>query len=216
MSKCGRSLIKGLKNSIYESIGTWDLYKDKSLVDRIYMTLYTCDMFDWAFNSYYAICTFFNNCARLIEYAPLVWQHRNWDHGFVLLFNKKLYEDLYKGCYVKGNHIFTRKEARKLKAVISLFDRIQKEEYDAWQHSYMDRKYGKSEIKFVKIPNTEDKPGGPHSTMICTREEAMNKEQRKDYIKDRKRMWKHEDYQKKQDLDLLGKYIAKYSRKWWT
>jgi hypothetical protein len=43
----------------------------------------------------------------------------------------------------------------------------------------------------------------------------MNEAEKKAYLNERKRMWALEESQRKQDLELLGKYIAKYSRKWW-
>lgn len=65
--------------------------------------VYLNDKLDPIFDLYYKVLSFYKNCKRLIEYAPLVWHHRNWDYGFILRFNKKLHEDLYKGMFIEGS-----------------------------------------------------------------------------------------------------------------
>jgi len=215
MSRLGRELLKGLRSAVAEDVGTWQLYKDEPFFKRLSKVLYTSDLLDPFFKVYYSIDTFIANIARVLKYAPLIWRHRNWDHGFVLKMNIQLYEDLYKGCYVDGNHIFKKSEARKLRTVINLLKRLSEDNYDEWQYDYLNKKYGESEFYFTKIAGTEDKPGGPYSTMQSTRDDRMTPAQREAYIKERKAMFQLEEYQRKQDLKLLGQYIAKYSQKWW-
>jgi hypothetical protein len=215
MSRLGRSFLKSLRGAASEGRGTWQLYKDKPLLERISMVIYTCDLLDPLFKTYYAVDTFFANVKRLIEFAPLVWRHRNWDYGFVLKFNIKLHELLYKGIFKDGHHVYTKNDTRKLQTVINLYKRLYEDQYDNWHYDYLDKKYGKSEIYFTKIAGTEDKPGGPYSTMSSTREDRMTQAQKDAYIADRKAIFQFEEYQRKQDLDLLGKYISRYSRKWW-
>jgi len=216
MSRLGRELIKSLREATSEGKSTWEINKDKPLKERISLVLYTCDLLEPLFSAYYAIDTFFANIKRLIEFAPLVWRHRNWDYGFVLKFNIKLHELLYKGVFVNGHHIYTKNDTRKLRTVINLYKRIHDENYLDWTEDYFNKKYGVSEFYFTKVPNTEGKPGGPYSTMRSTRDDKMTPEQRENYLAERKKLWKLEEYQKKQDLKLLDKYIAKYSSKWWS
>lgn len=205
MSKIGRMLVRSLS----EGKSVWTLYKDKPLYKRLYSTLYHMDIFDGLFNVYYAIRNFCHNVARLVEYAPLVWRHRNWDYGRVLTFQKKLYQDLYKGCYVNGNHVFSKSQARKLKVVIGLLGRLEDDEYCNWQYDYLNDKYGKNDFIFTPIEGTT------HSALTFTRDEKMTKEQKKAYIKERKAIWALEELQRKQDLALLHKLIEKHHRQWW-
>src|SRR4030067_3770003 len=102
MSKLGRMLIKSLREAASEGKGTWQLYKDKPFFERVMSVLYTCDLLDPLFKAYYSIDTFIHNVLKLIEFAPLVWRHRNWDYGFVLKFNIKLHELLYKDIFKAG------------------------------------------------------------------------------------------------------------------
>lgn len=213
MGRLGRSLIKSLRSINSDAKNTWDLFKDKPLKERIYMVLYTCDALDPVFDVYYSIRSFISNIRRLIEYAPIVWQHRNWDYGFILRFNAKLHEDLYKGCYVEGHHVYTKSEARRLKAVIALYKRLEDDSYGDWHHDYLEKKYGESDIYFPQV--TDGTTGRTYTTMRNRREDILTPEQQKQYDKDRKRLWALEEYQRKADLELLGKYIAKYSKKWW-
>ena len=208
MGRPGRNLIRALR----EANSTMDLYKNESLWKRISMTIYTCDFFDPIFDTYYSILSFFANCKRLIEYAPLVWKHRTWDHGFVLRFNVKLYEDLYKGCYEKGHHVYTKAEARKLRTVIGLLKRLEADDYSEGHSKYLEKKYGESDFYF---PQVTDEKGRTYTTMKNRREDNMTPKQFEAYNKERKALWKLEDYLRKQDFKLLGKYIEKYSNKWW-
>lgn len=205
MSKIGRSLIKSLS----QGKDTWSLFKKDGFFKRVRMTLYTMDMFDKVFDGYYAIRAFFRNVARLIEYAPFVWRHRNWDYGMVFTFQKKLYQDLYKGCYEQGNHVFRKSEARKLKTVIGLLGRLEADEYCDWQYDYLEKKYGDNEFIFTPIPD------GTGSTLTFSRDLRLSKEQKAIYSKERQNIWALEEIQRKQDLALFHKIVEKNHRKWW-
>lgn len=212
MSRLGRELIKSLRGAVLEGGSTWQLYKDKPFLERLSMVIYTCDILDPLFKAYYSIDTFFANVRRLIEFAPLVWQHRNWDYGFVLRFNLKLHELLYKGVFTDGHHVYTKNDTRKLKTVINLYKRLNEDQYDEWQTDYLEKKYGRSEYYFPTVTGAD---GRTYTTLKNRREDSMTEKQKEDYIKDRKEHYKMEEYQRKQDFALLGKYIAKYSAKWW-
>jgi hypothetical protein len=215
MGKLGRGLIKSLRRATAEGKSTWNMYKDKPFFERVSSVLYTCDLLDPVFDAYYSVDTFIANCKRLIEYAPLVWHHRNWDYGFVIKFQIKLFENLHKGCYKEGHHVFSKAQERRLLTVIELLKRLDRDDYGGWHRDYLDKKYGESDIYFKKIPGTENRPGGPYSTMDSTREDRLSKKELEAYNKDRKRLWKLEEFQEKQDMELLSKYIAKYYKKWW-
>lgn len=211
MGKLGRSLIKALK----EANDTMDLYKNKPLSYRIKMTLYTSDLLDPLFQVYYSIRGFISNIRRVIEFIPYAWRHRDWDYGFVLRFNHMLHKRLYKGVYTKGHHVYTKSEARRLQTVIALYDRLEKDEYEDYIYDEAERLFGPNDIYFSKIEGTEDRPGGPYSRMRSTREDRMSPEEQAKYRKYKKAQYAHAENQRKQDMELLGKYITKYSRRWW-
>lgn len=211
MGKLGRSLIKGLK----EAAGTMDLYKDKPLSYRIKMALYTSDLLDPLFQVYYSISAFISNIRRVIEFAPLAWNHRDWDYGFVLRFNVELHKRLYRGIFDKGHHVYTPKDTRRLKTVIALYERLEKDEYEDYIYDEAERLFGPNDIYFSKIEGTENKPGGPYSRMRSTREDRMSVEEQANYWKYKKAQYAHAEAMRKQDYELLGKMITRYSRKWW-
>jgi hypothetical protein len=215
MGRLGRGLIKALREATSEGKGTWALYKDEPFWSRVSKVLYTCDILDPVFDAYYSFDTFIANCKRLVEYAPLVWKHRNWDYGFIIRFQIKLYENLHKGVYKEGHHVFSKSEERKLLTVIELLKRLEKDDYVSWSSDYLTKKYGEDDFYFKRIPGTEKRPGGPYSTMGSTREDRLDIKRKEAYNKDRKRLWKLEELQEKQDMELLQKYIVKYSKKWW-
>lgn len=187
----------------------WNSYKEEILYKRILKTFYMADMFSLIWDVATSISVFTSNIKRLMEYAPLVWKHRNWDHGFILRFNKKLYEDLYIGAITNGRHVVNKSMKRKLRTVINLLDRLEKDEYGDKLFDQLEKKYGKSKIDWIKV---DDKP---LYKMVNKRDEALTEEAKKQYKKDIKAIMKHEQYLRKQDLELLGKYITHYSDTWW-
>lgn len=149
---------------------------------------------------YKSIKRFYQNVWRVLRYAPTMWRHRPWDYSYVLKLNKQLHEDLYEACYVNGHHLFTKQEAQKLKAVISLYDRLAKDDYSDFTDKYLQDKYG--DFRPYNL--------GSNGSVV-----RQNDPRTKKYLDDIKRLWKYEGYRRQQDLKLLGKYISKYSHKWW-
>lgn len=205
MSKVTRMLIR----SLAESRSTWSLYKGKPLLERLSMVIYTMPLLDKPFDVYYSIRGFFQNVARVIDYLPVVWRHRNWDYNRIYTFQKKLYQDLYKGCYEQGSHVFRKSEAKKLKTVIGLLGRLEADEYCEWQYDYFNKKYGDNEFIFTPIE------GSTSSQLSFSRDERMTKAQKALYLKERKAVWALEELQRKQDMALLHKLVEKNHRKWW-
>lgn len=201
--------------ALKEANGTMDLYKDKPLMYRVKMALYTSDLLSPLFNVYYSCRAFFNNIRRVIEFVPYAWRHRDWDYGFVLEFNRMLHERLYKGVYTEGHHVYTPKEARRLKAVIALYKRLHDDQYEDYIYDEAEKLFSPNDIYFSPIEGTENKPGGPYSRMRSTREDRMSPEEQAKYWKYKKAQYAHAENQRKQDMELLGKYITKYSRRWW-
>jgi hypothetical protein len=138
---------------------------------------------------------------------PYAWRHRDWDYGFVLEFNRMLHERLYKGVYIEGHHAYTPKEARRLKTVIALYKRLRDDKYKGFIYDEAERLFGLDDIYFSKIEGTENKPSGPYS--------RMSLEERAKYWKYKKAQYAHAEQMRKNDYELLGKMITKYSRHWW-
>lgn len=211
MSRLGRALIQSLK----EANGTMGLYKNKPLWYRLKMAAYTSDLLNPLFHVYYNVVGFFQNIKRVIEFIPYAWNHRDWDYGFVLRFNIMLHKRLYDGVFTNGCHVYTPKDTRRLKTVIALYNRLQEDNYDDYVYTEAERLFGPNDIYFKRVEGTENRPGGPYSTMGSTREDRMTPEQKEKYWKYKKAQYAHADKMRQNDYELLGKMIAKYSRKWW-
>src|SRR5690606_27897428 len=106
-------------------------------------------------------------------------------------------------------------EARRLQTVIALYDRLEKDEYENYIYDEAERLFGPNDIYFSKVEGTEDRPGGPYSRIRSIREDRMSPEEQAKYRKYKRAQYARAENQRKQDLELLGKLIAKYSRKWW-
>lgn len=218
MSKLGRGLIKSLQEAVAEGKGTMSLYKDKPFLYRLKRALYTSDILDPIFSVYYSIQSFFSNVRRVVEFIPHAWNHRDWDYGFVLRFNIMLHERLYKGIFDKGHHVYTSKDTRRLKTVIALYKRIEADEYEDYIYEEATKKFGPDDMYFVKIEPKEGETPNKYSglsRMMSTRQDRMDEAQKAAYLKYKKAQYAACEVSRKQDMDLLGKMISKYSRKWW-
>jgi hypothetical protein len=200
MSEMSRGLLKGLKQ-VAEVYGRQDK-KKQSFLAKIFWTVYLSDMFDHIHKPISSIRGFITNCKRVLEYLPYVWAHRNWDHAYVYKLQKKLYEDLYKGCYVNGNHQYTKTQARRVKAVIGVLGRLGADEYCEWQYDYLDKTYG----EFSDFIDFSD-----FKRAKCRNNPALELAHRKDID----RIRELQKYLRKQDLELLHKYLIKYGESWW-
>ena len=188
-----------------------DLYKAKLLnTKKLLKKLYLINSLDWLFNSYCNIKRFIKNIIKVIKFMPVVWKFENYDYGYIFKFNYMLHKELYKGLYKQGYHLPKSRHQKALKTIIELYKRLDKKDYDQGIQKYLTRLYGPDEIYFESVANTENKPFGPYSCIRSTREDKMTSEQVKLYNKKINELYKHLEYLKKQDAELLGKLIAKY------
>jgi hypothetical protein len=183
----------------------------QKIIEKIYLS----DWFEYIHTPYVEVIIFFRNLKRLIDYAPIVWKHRNWDHGFVLRFQKKLYEDLYKGCFIEGHHRPNKTTMKRLKTIICLLGRLSEDNYGSMNATYLTRRFGEDEIYFNPIKGTENKPGGPYSRLISTREQRLSVKEKALLKKVRQELYELEESQRKADFRLLGEYLAKYNNQFW-
>jgi hypothetical protein len=195
-----RKIIKNIKSEI-RIINS--VYKGKPLYKKIAYFIYTSDLFSPFFDFYYKINSYFINIGRVIRYTPVIWRHRNWDYGFIFKFNQTLHEDLYRGLYIDGHHVFNEKDTRRLKTTIELLKRLSDDEYEDHAYGIVEEKYGS--------PNFEFKDG----YLKLTRTKKLTEKEEKELIALKRKLYKDAEKARERDLDMLFLYIKKYNKKWW-
>jgi hypothetical protein len=161
------------------------------------------------------LLNFFRNLKKVIEFLPIVWKHQDWDYGYIFTFNYELHKRLYKALYIDGVHLPNKNHKRALQTIQELYNRLSKEEYSNLVDEELTRLYGDEEYYFKPVLGSENKTWGPYTTLESTREDRLTLDQRKQYHKKMRDLYKHAEYLKKQDKELLSKLLIKYSDHFW-
>lgn len=93
---------------------------------------------------------FFSNIKRLIDYFPIIWSDRNYDHWYIdklILFKlKKQYDYLVLKKYPIIDWKYHKKEAHALKLCIAILERRVNYWYDSTYYYLIDQ-----DLKFVPV-----------------------------------------------------------------
>lgn len=156
-------------------------------------------MFSKIKDFYYSIK---NGIKNIVKYLPIIWKDRDWDEYYIfsLLYHKFYYmEKLFR-----SDKVWSAKAldvADKLKIAKLLCKRIIDEDYLINALIPVEQKYGESKWHF------EPSSHKGLNKMVFDGSEEEHKARHKAY--------KHSDYMKKQDIDYLFKFMAKYIEEFW-
>jgi hypothetical protein len=141
---------------------------------------------------------FISNIKRLIKWIPIIWRDRDWDSQYLLKVLDFKIEMMYNYINEFGIHKYKHRELKQMFRTRLILKRLMDDEYAEWQWKKLHETYGEWIIQEdgVRLEyETED-----------------NKDQIR-VIMDKNRL--DSTYLRKQDLEFLGKYLAKYIDGWW-
>lgn len=151
-----------------------------------------------------------NGIKNLIVWFSVIWQDRNWDQYYIFkILRHKLY--LAEKCMNKNAmHVGYEKDCKKMRICIHILDRfINNVHFDiAWKK--YDKKWGKTNLHFIKCSDSD------YSTLEITKENVKTEKDKKEETADFKRTSKFEQEIRKQDLEMLFRYLHKNIEKWWV
>ena len=152
--------------------------------------------------------------SNLIRWVPVIWQDRDWDHHYFydMMYHKLKYmEEFLTSDKTVAMH--RPKHLRQLKIAKNLAKRIVDDEYLERADLPVKRLYGVDHYSDMlqMNPVRTTKHGTAYSYDLKPEYEDM-KPHPEDYWK---RRTEHVDYMEKQDRQMLGDIIAKYSPWWW-
>lgn len=133
---------------------------------------------------------------------------QDWDWTSICSVLKYKLERTRK-CLEQGHHLRADRDARQIRICELLLDRIEKDRYLENAFINHDKKWGELRHSWEKTehPNL--------SKMIFSRLNTRTPAEEAQEMKESLRLYKHEHDMDKQDLELLGKYLAKYLKNWW-
>ena len=174
------------------------------MIDLEYTYRYTIDKLESLFYSVkYGI-------ENLINWFPIIWQDRNWDHYFIyVILKKKLALTEYQ-IRKYGHHTRAEEDADNIKVCINLLSRLIKDEYFENAFTKHDKKWGQAEFRWEDCKNEPD-----FCEVHIDRENVKNDEDKKKERKEFNKASKHEAKLREQDLDMLFSNMRKYIQSWW-
>lgn len=145
-----------------------------------------------AYNFMYAI-------KRIWTWIPVLWEDRDWDHGFILTIlefkikQNRLHIEKY------GTHLHNDRDSKSMRIAEILIERIRNENYCKLQLEEHRKKWGEYEFDNSRITRAK---------VITTYDAELE-------LAESKRISTHQEYLRKQDWDYLSKHLKDNMATWW-
>ena len=150
---------------------------------------------------------FFTNLKKVILFIPVIWGCPNWDWVGLLIVMQHQLKQLRK-CLDSGYHKGGGHHANKIRTCELLIDRLIQDNYCEYEMEQHSLKWGELKISFT-----------PHSTnshkAVLFRKNVITKKDEEVETNESKKIYKHEEYMKKQDINYLFDTIKKNLTSWW-
>jgi hypothetical protein len=152
---------------------------------------------------------------NLVNYFPIIWKDRDWDYHFWLELNIKKLERMERSFREHGNHVDSERDADNVRNVRRALQRVLDDAYLTTVLRPHEEKWGKPEM--ISTPCRFDDKGKPtlHSVTF-THDKVTNEEKAKLERREYRRLIKHADYLKQQDLDYAMNQVKKHLFAWWN
>jgi hypothetical protein len=157
---------------------------------------------------------FKNGVSNLVGYFKVVWNDRDWDYSGWLYLTDKKFERLEKGIREYGNHVRAEADADNIRKVRLALKRLIEDDYHSNAFKFHDKKWGN--IGMDSTPCKWDDEGKPTLYQLdISRSLAVTEEEKNQENEETRRLIRHPDYLKKQDLEYVTTMINKYLFHWW-
>lgn len=168
---------------------------------------------------YYTIRSHIERAKRALAYAKL--GYNNWDFDALTIEHYLAFKlKRVQNALINGHADLTvdmgPKYMKALKLAIKLADKLS--QGDCGYMRFMDlhnAKWGEGEMVFTTVPGSEDRPGGPYSTMDMVREKANTPELKEQERKEFLEAAYADDREQEKHRKLLYLIINKYICYWW-
>lgn len=147
---------------------------------------------------------YWKNLCRIIDFIPVIWKMTDWDHDSSLRIYQKSLKRLESTIRSDENSKNNKRLADSMKVMIVLIDRINNDYPENERYEMLDKEFGESEYKLLKEEND------------FRFNERNLKRKSDEFFKKRMQYFKEETYTRKNDLETLGKLIAKWHPYLWT
>lgn len=162
-------------------------------------------------NLTYPFLQLISNIKRIIDYTPLLWKDRDWDHSYLMdMIQFKLLrieKTLIKGHCEHNLHLM-----RDLRSMINLLKRHSKNDYNDMVFKDHIKKWGKLKFNFGK----KIQSGQTYISENCvTRTKIKSKQDEEIEGRESQKLYKKVKYLEQQDLDFFFKLFRKRVESLW-
>lgn len=148
-----------------------------------------------------------NGIPSLVKWFPVIWMDRQWDFYFIyrILLKKLVMTEKHIRKY--SHHLYRERDADQIRLCILLLKRLLKDDYHENVFMYHDKKWGQPNIKWIEDKNL--------AQLSITRENVKTEKEKKQEMKEFRRLSEKVQKQRKQDVDFLFNYVKKHIEGWW-
>ena len=147
---------------------------------------------------------------NLIQWFPLVWQNRDYDHYFIYTALRHKLDLTEKHIREHDIHTRAKEDADRIKTCVLLLDRLIEDVYHEMAFKEHDKRWGRPELNWEDIDEPED-----CVELHITHKHVHTKEDKEKETKDFRRASTHEANLRKQDRELLFNTLKKHIDSWW-
>ena len=151
---------------------------------------------------------FIQNVKKLLQWIPVIWKDQDWDQTFfyeILQFKLKRMAHYHRKYSYSSNKDNVTKQ---IEICVMLLNRIVRDDYLSNALTQHEAKWGKAEILHEKIKDTE-------YYNIDIKVPGLDKKNEKIETKKRRQCYRHSDYLKEQDINMLFEKLNKHIECWW-
>lgn len=151
---------------------------------------------------FWKILIFKESCERLFKWFPILYRDRDWDQNFlfeIIQFKMKCMRD-HLDKFGDEVWVSRQRKIKQLKTCEMLLERLMNNNYCEFEYDEINKKYGKVRL----------------GRKGMYRAKALREKDKKEELKEFRRLMRKEKLMYKQDMDLFCKIFSKHSGGWWT
>ena len=134
---------------------------------------------------------------NIVRWLPIIWRDRQWDWLFLIrILNRKLKAMEVSG-YYDGN------TEKRMRVARILTDRLIRNNYVENALFWHDKRWGEAKFETVDCE------------WVITYPNVRNRRDKEMQSREITRCYKHSDYMRQQDIDMLFGIMGKYIQGWW-
>lgn len=152
---------------------------------------------------------------RVWDFLPLIWKGYDWDYRYAIdLFQYQLKRTADHIGSDKAYALENKQTASRIYTAVELMEKVYDEDYGMEYFDIIEKKYGKSDFKFIETGEFDDK-GDPYYTMEISYQNDYTEEELQLISDERIALQLESRDKQKRAHKLLWDFIEHNIQRWW-